>query len=75
MKMCRDKQKDLHIMFMDLEKRTYDKIPQEIIWRVSIWIAYIQVIIGMYHEAEKCVWTCEGDIETFQKWGYIKDLY
>ena len=70
MKMFRDKQKDLNMVFIELNK-TCDKIPRENLWRVlekkGVWIEYIQVNKDMYHRAKRCLRlrTCRED------WGFF----
>ena len=47
----RAKQKDLHMVFIDLEK-SYDRVPRDIIWwvleRKCVTKGYIEVIRDMY---------------------------
>ena len=47
----RDKKKDLHMVFIDLEK-TYDKVPIDLVWwaleKKCITKRYIEIIHDMY---------------------------
>ncbi|XP_071687880.1 uncharacterized protein [Rutidosis leptorrhynchoides] len=64
----REKQKNLEMVFIDLEK-AYDCVPRNLIWKTlrdrSILSRYISAIKDMYEGAKSCVRTPVGNIEVF----------
>ncbi|GJS41363.1 retrovirus-related pol polyprotein LINE-1 [Tanacetum coccineum] len=68
MEKYRERQRDLHMAFLDLEK-AYDCIPRELVWRTLIDKGaprrYLRVLRDMYEGAKTRVRTSVGDTEFF----------
>ncbi|GKG48020.1 retrovirus-related pol polyprotein LINE-1, partial [Tanacetum coccineum] len=64
MEKYRERQRDLHMDFLDLEK-AYDSIPRELVWRTLIDKGspgtYLRVLRDMYEGAKTRVRTSMGD--------------
>ena len=64
----RERKRNLHMVFIDLEK-AYDKIPREVLWwtlmKKSFSIKYIDIIKDMYDEVVANVRTCGGITSDF----------
>ena len=62
------KQKDLHMVFIDLEK-AYDKVPRHVMWwaleKHKVPTKYITLIKDMYKDATTFVRTCDGNTTDF----------
>ncbi|GKB93257.1 retrovirus-related pol polyprotein LINE-1 [Tanacetum coccineum] len=67
-KKYRERQRDLHMAFLDLEK-VYDSIPRELVWRTLIDKGapgrYLRVLRDMYEGAKTRVRTSMGDTKFF----------
>jgi hypothetical protein len=61
-------QKDLHIIFIDLEK-AYNKVPRNIMWWVlekkRVSTKYVIFIKDMYTNVVTCVRACNSESDTF----------
>ena len=60
--------KDLHMVFLDLEK-AYDRVPREVLWwalkRKTIPFKYVSIIKDMYERVVTNVRTCGGLTDEF----------
>jgi Reverse transcriptase (RNA-dependent DNA polymerase) len=68
MKRHREHKKDLHMIFIDLEK-TYDKVPRNIMWwaleRKQVPTKYVTLIKDMYTNVVTCVKACDSESDVF----------
>jgi hypothetical protein len=68
MERCREQKKDLHIIFIDLEK-TYDKVPRNVMWwafqKHKVSSNYVTLIKDMYNSVVISVRTSDGDTNDF----------
>jgi len=68
MEFYRVKKKDLHMVFIDLEK-AYDKVPREILWwamlKKGIPRRYVDLVKDMYRDVSTNVRTCGGLTKDF----------
>jgi hypothetical protein len=68
MERCREKKKDLHIVFIDLEK-VYDKVTRNVMWwalqKHKVSIKYITLIKDIYDNVVTSVRTSDGDTNDF----------
>ena len=64
----REKQRDLHMVFIDLEK-AYDRVPREVVWwcmrRRGIPEQYMRIVQDMYDAGMTMVHTPAGDSKSF----------
>ena len=64
----REKQKPLHLVFIDLEK-AYDSVPRQEVWRClrekAVPEKYVRMIMDMYEGAHTQVRSCLGMTERF----------
>jgi len=64
----REQKKDLHMVFIDLEK-AYDKVLRNVMWWAlenhKVPTKYITLIKDMYKDAMTFVRTCDGDTTNF----------
>jgi len=71
MGLYRNKEVDLHMVFIDLEK-AYDRVPREVLWRCleKKWVSpsYIQVIKDMYEGGMMSVRTPGGVHQWLRRW-------
>jgi hypothetical protein len=68
MKIHREQKKDLHMIFIDLDK-AYNKILRNIMWwtlkRKLVPTKYVTFIKDMYTNAVTCVRECDGESDIF----------
>jgi hypothetical protein len=68
MERCMEQKKDMHIIFIDLEK-AYDKVPRNVMWwalqKHKVSLKYITLIKNMYDNVVTSVQTNDGDTNDF----------
>ena len=68
MEKYREKQRELHIAFIDLEK-AYDRVPRSEVWRCmrrkGVSEKYVRLVQDMYRDVTAHVASCVGDTEGF----------
>jgi hypothetical protein len=68
MERCREQKKDLHIVFIDLEK-AYDKVPKNVMWwalqKHKVSTKYMTLIKDMYNNVVTSVWISDRDTNEF----------
>jgi hypothetical protein len=68
MKRYKEQEKDMHMLFIDLEK-TYNKVPRNIMWwalqKHKVSIKYIIIIKDMYDNVVTSVRTSDRDTNNF----------
>jgi hypothetical protein len=68
MEKCKEQKKNLHIVFIDLEK-AYDKVHRNVIWcdlqKHKVSTKYIILIKDMYNNVVTSVRTSDGDTNDF----------
>ena len=65
---CREKNKDLHMVFVDLEK-AFDRIPRDLIWwclrKKGVPEEYVKIVQEMYRSSKTQVVTQKSETEYF----------
>jgi Reverse transcriptase (RNA-dependent DNA polymerase) len=68
MERYQEQKKDLHIIFIDLEK-AYDKIPRNMMWwaleKKRVQKKYVTLIKDMYVNVVTCVRACDDESDAF----------
>jgi hypothetical protein len=68
MERYKEQKKDLHMVFIDLEK-SYDKIPRNLMWwaldKHKVPTKYVTLIKDMYDKVVTSVRTIDGDTNVF----------
>jgi hypothetical protein len=68
MEICREQKKDLHMIFIDLEK-VYDKVTRNVIWwdlqKYKVSSKYITIFKDMHDNVMKSIRISDGDTNDF----------